>query len=410
MTYKKIIAVLLSAIMLAAIVAGCSDDSGESSDSLTPATEASEASSEAQGEQTSGQPPEASSGSDEQEIDESAQAVKLFFENRYAMFAPDTVMFTVGDSVVTWDLLFFFIHAGMQPLISAFGTVPDLSLELTEGTTYADVILDFAVENAIQFRALEHGLSQLNLYQYSTEVENAQRRVSAMLADAGSEEALIELLWEERGLRDLALLREVLLMESLPISLFQNTFGESGGNLTDEDVSAHFSNNNFMMIKHILLLKTDDNNDALLDEISSVLSLLHEYSGENFEDFFDELMFELSDDHSGLFAFPDGYLFQAGDMEPVFEEAVVLLEVGQLSDVVETELGYHIIFRIPVNYDVIPISAYLMGSSTSLRLSAAMDRFEEMLRDWAQALVPVFTQEFESINLTQPFVPFEVIY
>ena len=38
--------------------------------------------------------------------------------------------------------------------------------------------------------------------------------------------------------------------------------------------------------------------------------------------------------------------FSQGDLYPAFEEAVLRLEVGETSGVVETPLGYHIILRV----------------------------------------------------------------
>ena len=57
---------------------------------------------------------------------------------------------------------------------------------------------------------------------------------------------------------------------------------------------------------------------------------------------FDTLMHEYSED-PGLATQPDGYTFGKGQMVPEFEEAAYALEIGEVSEIVESDFGYHII-------------------------------------------------------------------
>ena len=66
---------------------------------------------------------------------------------------------------------------------------------------------------------------------------------------------------------------------------------------------------------------------------------------------FDTLMAEYGED-PGMRANPDGYTFTSGMMVQEFEEGTLALEIGEISDVIETVHGYHIILRIePDPYD-----------------------------------------------------------
>lgn len=59
---------------------------------------------------------------------------------------------------------------------------------------------------------------------------------------------------------------------------------------------------------------------------------------------FDDLMNEYSEDE-GLADSPDGYTATLGQMVSAYEEAALALSFGQVSGIVESEYGYHIIIR-----------------------------------------------------------------
>ena len=101
--------------------------------------------------------------------------------------------------------------------------------------------------------------------------------------------------------------------------------------MPDEKEVAAYYTDTFMAAKHILI---SDKNTA-----SSVLSKIKK--GEDF----DKLMAEYTED-PGIETNPDGYVFTSGEMVAEFENAVKALKVGKVSDLVESDYGYHIIKRI----------------------------------------------------------------
>lgn len=113
--------------------------------------------------------------------------------------------------------------------------------------------------------------------------------------------------------------------------------------------------------KHILLLTVDMDGTPTVQDGAYVYPSLDEEtiaekkaladdllaqlrSSDDPEALFDELMNEYSED-TGLESNPDGYTTTVGQMVPAFEETALSLEFGEISDVVESPYGYHIILR-----------------------------------------------------------------
>lgn len=67
---------------------------------------------------------------------------------------------------------------------------------------------------------------------------------------------------------------------------------------------------------------------------------------------FNDLMNEYSED-TGLETYPDGYTFGLGTMLDAFYDGAAALKIGEVSDLVETDYGYHIIMRLPLDEDYV---------------------------------------------------------
>ena len=133
-------------------------------------------------------------------------------------------------------------------------------------------------------------------------------------------------------------------------ALNESLFGEGGTEAaTDEELMQYFQDN-YLAAKHILILTKDPNTgevkrteEQAKADAQKVLDRLN--AGEDF----DTVMKEVSED-SGLEGNPDGYIFTDGDMMQEFYDGAKALKEGEVSGLVKSDYGYHIIKRIPVDY------------------------------------------------------------
>ena len=88
---------------------------------------------------------------------------------------------------------------------------------------------------------------------------------------------------------------------------------------------------------------------------------------------------------TGLAANPDGYAFTTGEMVQEFEDATRALEPGQISGLVESSYGYHIILRLPL-------------APAASRGQMVADKMEILSQQWLDEYGVVPTEAFEQID------------
>jgi parvulin-like peptidyl-prolyl isomerase len=113
---------------------------------------------------------------------------------------------------------------------------------------------------------------------------------------------------------------------------------DSLSTVSDEDIILYY-NNNQVTVRHIFLLtrgKSEDEKEQIHQKMEDIL--LKARSGEDFA----QLAMAYSEDPETKRK--GGYLqFGPGRTLPAFEETAFKLQVGMISDIVETPFGYHII-------------------------------------------------------------------
>lgn len=199
-------------------------------------------------------------------------------------------------------------------------------------------------------------------------------------------------------------------------NIFTSLYGENGEKLSDEKLQAYIDENGFMTSAHILFrtkedVKGDDgkttekelSDSAKAEKKAQAEKLCKELKAikddtQRKEKFF-EYMKEYSED-PGKESFPNGYCFTEGTMVEEYTDTTKELKNYEVSDVVESDFGYHIIMRLPtVSSDVDTANQY---GYTLGQMASSYD-FDEEMKTWNVTDKAKFNSKYKSFDFTQFF-------
>ncbi len=149
-------------------------------------------------------------------------------------------------------------------------------------------------------------------------------------------------------------------------------------NISDDKIKEYFKEN-YIKAQHILKMTIDKNTNAPLsedekkaahDKIEAILKEVKE-GGKDFKE-----VMEAETEDEGSKSQPDGYVFKEGDMVTEFYEAAKNLKDNEISDIVETSYGYHIIKRIPLDID-----KDLEANKDNITSAIKTKAFQEILKE-----------------------------
>ncbi len=146
-----------------------------------------------------------------------------------------------------------------------------------------------------------------------------------------------------------------------------------------DEITAQFRSE-YVKAKHILITTVDPQTNAPLceEEVAAAKVKAQDILDQiNAGADFDELMNANSED-PGLASAPDGYVFTKGEMVAEFETAAYALKENEVSGLVETSYGIHILKRVPFDMTASQESQIL----DSKEYEAASPQFEELLNKW----------------------------
>ena len=274
--------------------------------------------------------------------------------------AGEEVLVKLGTAEITANDYLYWLQRSISDYLEPFGgqmTTLPWDTEMSDGLTFGQYMLDNALDAAALHCMLRELARQENLTPDPDVATQVDKQYAAMVVQAGSDESrVIHTLWTQMLTRDLLInLNENTELFSQLAELY---YGENSGHYpTDAEVQAWLDEQGIYRAKHILLATIDLDTREPLDEAAvaqkkakadDILAQLR--GAEDPIALFDDLMNEHSED-SGLATNPDGYTTVKGEMVAPFEEAALALKAGEISEVVESDFGYHIILRLPLDPD-----------------------------------------------------------
>lgn len=168
-------------------------------------------------------------------------------------------------------------------------------------------------------------------------------------------------------------------------------FGENGVNTpSDEDIQKYYEDN-YITAKHILITTVDPasgetkrTDEEAKKEAQSILDRIN--AGEDF----DTLMNQYSED-TGLSNNPNGYTFTEGQMVTEFYDGAKALAEDEVSELVKSSCGYHIIKRVKLD------DSQLDNFKSDI-VSAISGSMDELLKQWIDEAQVETTDLYSSIT------------
>ena len=323
-------------------------------------------------------------------------------------------MLTVDGDEVNWGEFFYWLNYCYTSYAASMGAVSDFDTPYIydNSMTIGSMLIDAAKSYCVQYHALEVNAAKEGVELTEEDEEALQALLESDIKDIVGEDGTEEELFAT--LDEIYVSRELYDFMNRAAALYSRAYttlyGGAGEKLTEQEVMDKAQEYGYMTAKHILILTTDSEGEALdeaakaekLAEAQDVYDQLKDKSGEELETAFDTLMQEKSED-TGLASFPDGYCFTTGEMVEEFETATAALEPGQLSEIVESDFGYHIILRLPLTPEDKVMQFDSAGTPYTIRAVVAANLYNDRFSGWIENAETSWSAGFEDLDLKELF-------
>ncbi len=301
----------------------------------------------------------------------------------------------VNDRMMTKAEFMYYLENVKQQMLSESGTTDTEGFWDAEidGVKASDAAKNKALEEMLRveiacIKAEEKGLS------VSSDEEKQIRAI--VKATDRQQKAQVDAILDVTGMNQNQLID--LLMKTALANAFASDINTNDPEAlvpTDEEIKAAYEQE-YVRVKHILISnapaeesaeEATDSEAFKAEKLVLATEVLQKAkSGANF----DSLITEYGED-PGAAQSPDGYTFTKGMMVPEFETASYALAVGEISDLVESSYGWHIIkrFALPTSgTDYDNAVSTIKGSLSQDKYNALVDGFKsDMTIEISQGVV-----------------------
>lgn len=294
--------------------------------------------------------------------------------------ANDPVVMSIGNYDIKASEYTHTLHKAYMELSSYVSDTSSFSYSesFEDATAYAISLLEEAT--AMKQLLDDNGIKS------TSETEALVESEIATLKDQMGAESF------KQVLRNLGITEEYFIQDSITMQLFSDFVLSHYGNadLTDEELYDVYDAD-YMKAKHILIPIQYTSYDQTEDEVKAIAkaeaeAVLAEINGGlSFDDAIEEYSLDAGQPQNG-YAFTDGYMIEE------FENAVKSLQVNQMSGLVETDYGYHIVFRLPSSSENFDDNYYVIQEGDA---NAAVST---VIIELAESYVATFTDEFDKIT------------
>lgn len=330
----------------------------------------------------------------------------------YEAYPADQVMLTVDGVDITWGELFYWYVYDVSNIESYLGAITDwdAASDFDSTKTTREYVTENAITTISNYCSLEKKAADMGIELSEIDVGMMEAAWSEMISTygGGSEAALLAYL--KTAYLSKEVYDHITRVNKLYSLVNEEMFGTDGEKISDADLYSVAEDMGYMRAKHILLSTKDDTNtdlpaeqmaekEAKANEILAELSAITDKTA--LEARMDELIASDNDDPGAAY-YSKGYTFLPGEMVKEFETAVSGLEDYQLSGVVKSDYGYHIILRLPLDRAA-PLSYTSETEFTTLGTPVAQEMFSAEAEAWAKEATVVTTAAYDELDLAAVF-------